>query len=119
MNLLYLIKIGNVGTNLTISGKGFSLNKDENLVRIGLKGKSLSIDYEAIQNWADCIILESSDSQIICSLQATEASVRSVKVYVKNKGLAVGTATFNFTLAVLSFTPTSSGYGGTRMFVSG
>ncbi|XP_077992871.1 fibrocystin-L-like [Glandiceps talaboti] len=88
------------GTQVTLSGSGFSTNTGDNSVVIG---------------GVDCDVVSSSDSQIVCDVGDATGGTQDVVVVVQTDGLAAHTSgqlQFQYEVGVTSVTPDAGSVGG-------
>ena len=94
---------GNV--ELTILGTGFT---DDPL------------DFEIDAGGRKCFAKSATSSLVTCLLENGPAGDLDITLYVKSKGLAIGTLTYTLELKVLSITPNSGSVGGgTKIKING
>ena len=95
--------LGSYGDTLTVSGDGFDISDENNVVKLIHTTKEL-----------ECIITSSSANSLSCTIPAGAPATYTLEVYVKPKGIAKSSTplTFDLTAEITDITPTSSYLGG-------
>ncbi|XP_067950540.1 fibrocystin-L-like [Watersipora subatra] len=97
---------GSSGTRITITGTMFSTTASENLVQVGD---------------ANCVVDSSTDTQIVCDLEAGAIATHTVDVFVNSLGKADSSITFDYNAGSVDSVSPSEGSeaGGTYITLTG
>ncbi|XP_067950539.1 fibrocystin-L-like [Watersipora subatra] len=97
---------GSSGTRITITGTMFSTTASENLVQVGD---------------ANCVVDSSTDTQIVCDLEAGAIATHTVDVFVNSLGKADSSVTFDYNAGSVDSVSPSEGSeaGGTYITLTG
>ncbi|XP_033758550.1 fibrocystin-L-like [Pecten maximus] len=96
---------GTIGTEITVTGSGFSTNNGENLVYVGE---------------ADCSVTSQSATEIVCTSGTHPAGAGSVALFRSGYGKAVGDFSFTYALTPSTIEPNSGGLsGGQKVSING
>ncbi len=98
------------GELIMISGEGFGSDISEVEIQVVPVGQEF--DFSSTDAADMCTVNTVSDNTIDCTVPSQPAGTYTLRVHVSELGLALGDATINYLLAISSFSPSLSGYGG-------